>query len=283
MKNKRKIQIFFFTILLIGIGLSLFRITKPFGYLLLYIIQPIIALFYLSIFKLQEKSEDRYKLILRYPFLLMLQITFVSLCFQRMFLSMHWPFAGPMNVLAFGLTIITLLIAILYIILNRKVIQSVFVIEFVILSMPILLFTGIYFTSHVSKIEFKEVLNQEYKTLNQIKYSLCDKSKNDTSIDLSLVNTIEKIKTDAIDRSGGVNEDKLIIGSLHELEPNIINSDLIRLNEDGLAQVRNDKLLQCRNVIDYLNTLTKIQIEILLDNIVHPLNTSANSNTKAML
>jgi hypothetical protein len=142
MKNKKSIQLIFAIVLFVGFVLFLFKPTKPFGFLLTCVLQPFIGLYYLAHFKKEEMDLKVEKLVLRYPLLLVVQFTFIGLIFQRLFMSMHWPFAGPMNVIAFVLSFSTIIIGILYVILNRKRIQSIFVIEFMLIAMPVLLFVG---------------------------------------------------------------------------------------------------------------------------------------------
>jgi hypothetical protein len=261
MNNKKKLQVLFFVLLAVGIALTPFRETRPFGFLFLCVIQPIIALYYISLFKQTECVETN-GLQLRIPFLILLQITFVSFCFQRLFRSMHWPFGGPMNVLSFALAIITLFFGLFYIILNRKVLKSVFVFEFAMLAMPVLLFVGIYLPTHYSTTQYSEALNKQYQDLNQIEHTLYLSAKKDTLFDFTTVDFISQEKAHAIERSGGVEEGGGIVGGLYSFYIEDIEWKFNRNKKGELI----DKIKRehPETVIEYLNVLTKLQIDLLL-------------------
>jgi len=258
---KKKLQVLFFVLLALGMALTPFRETRPFGFLFLCVIQPIIALYYISLFKKTESVESN-NLQLRIPFLILVQITFVSLCFQRLFMTMHWPFGGPMNVLSFVLTVITLLFGLIYVILNRKIIQSVFVFELVMITMPVLLFVGIYMPTNYSRTQYSEALHKQYQDLNEIENSLYLNAKMDTLFDLTTVDFISKEKKETIDFLGGINEDGVIIGSLRKFYIEDIELDFKRKNREDL--VDEIKRANPETTIEYLNAFTKLQIDILL-------------------
>jgi len=262
MKKKKILQILFFVLLAAGTALTPFRETRPFGFLFLCIIQPIIALYYISLFK-QTESFETNALQLRIPFLILIQITFVSMCFQRLFKSMHWPFGGPMNVFSFALAIITLLFSLVYIILNRKVLKSIFVFEFAMLAMPVLLFIGIYLPTHYSTTQYSEALNNQYQDLNQIQYALYKNAKKDSLIDVTTIDFISTVKKNKIDMSGGVEEDGMIIGSLHKFYVEDLEWEFrMKKREDLIDKIRSENP---ETVIEYLNALTKLQIDLLLE------------------
>ena len=261
MKNKKLIQLIFAIVLLIGFVLCFFKTTKAFGFLLLCILQPTIGLYYLSIFKKEETDLKVEKLVLRYPLLLFIQGTFISLVVQRLFMSMHWPFAGPMNVIAFGLSFSTIIIGCLYVFLNRKQIQSIFVIEFVLIAMTMFIFVGIYMPKQLSSDDYAKMLHTEFNDLNKIERKLYNQINKDSSIDLFTINTLENIKNEMMSNTGGYDENMEIIGGLDKIYPEENRFLLRKLKNDSLTFILNK---EPRVVLDYLNTLTKIQIDLLL-------------------
>lgn len=260
MRNKKIIQLIFALVLIIGLGLSLFKPTKPFGFLLICTIEPIIGLYYLSLFRKEETNSNVEELALRYPLLLFIQLTFIGLVIQRLFWSMHWPFSGPVHVFVFALSCVTLVLGIIYVYLNRKHLQSIFVIEFVLIAMPVVLFAGMYTLKDYSE-EYKDFLNKEYVDLNRIEYALYSQVIKDSTNDVSTVNTLEEIKKDMVMMSGGYNGDtKRLLGGL-----NSIYGDEHRF----LRKLKNDSLSAIISkeppvVIYYLTTMTKLQIDLLL-------------------
>ncbi|WP_018343906.1 hypothetical protein [Cytophaga aurantiaca] len=263
MNNKKLLQILFFVFLAIGFGLYLFPATKPFGRLVLCFIQPIIALYYISIFN-KEKEQYTDVLVLQYPLLLMMQITFVCISILSLFSIMHWPFFGPIFVQTVAVSVIALILSILYLILNRKVLQTTFLFEVIVLALPILIFMGGYQPDTVNKKEYVTELNEQYISLNKIEYSLYKKAKKDSLVDLSIVNKIASIKLNIIDQHGGMNEDGYIKGSLDRVDQMRWSEDIALLKTDSMPYKLKLKLITSGMLIEHLNALTELQIEILL-------------------
>jgi hypothetical protein len=260
MNKKKLIQIIFGLVLIIGFALSLFKGTRPFGLLLLSVIQPIIALYYISLFK-KDESETNLELQLRIPLLISLQITFVLLPIKYLFMAMYWPFGAIINVLLFALTIISLILGIGFIVFNRKTIRSVFIFEFVVMTIPVLLFLGIHSRIDYSRKEYSEMLNKEYNDLCKIENTLYKQAQKDTTINLTQVDILQEMKQNSILNSGGVNENVQVIGALQKVDEGE--------NRFVIRNLKNDSLVAFINkeptiVIDYLNRLTKIQIDLLL-------------------
>ena len=262
MKNKKQLQIIFFAALAAGLVLYVFPATKTFGTMLLCFVQPAIGLYYLSALQQEEINID--VLPWRYPLLLMLQITFIGLSIHILFKTMQWPFGGPFRVLVFALYVTTSLLAVVYIIVNSKIIQSAFLIEIVILMLPIILFAGAYMPGTMPKKEYAEALIREYYALEKIEEQLFD--KNTDPHKLPVLAKINDINKSVIDMNGGVNEDGYIAGSLKKADPERIasDSDMLKTYNIGEGDAVLLKLSDSKTVIEYLNALTELQIEILL-------------------
>jgi hypothetical protein len=260
MKNKKTLQLIFGLVLIIGLGLSFFKVTRLFGSLLLSVIQPFIALYYISLFK-KEESEPNLELKLRIPLLISLQFIFVLLPIKYFFMAMHYPFGFVINTLLFALTIISLILGIGFIVLNRKTIRSVFIFEFVIMTIPVLLFLGIHSRIDYSRNDYSEMLNKEYTDLCKIENTLYKQAQKDTTVDLSQVDIVQAMKQNSIVNSGGFNENGQVIGSLQKVDEGENRFIIRNLKDDSLAAVINK---EPTIIIDYLNRLTKIQIDLLL-------------------
>ncbi len=260
MKNKKLLQLVFALILVIGLSLSLFKITKSFGSLLLSVIEPIIALYYISLFK-KEESDNIEELELRVPLLISLQITFTLLPVKYLFMAMYWPFGAVINLLLFVLTLLNLILGLAFIVINRKIIKSIFLFELVILTIPVLLFLGVHSRIDYSRNEYADVLNKEYIDLCKIEKILYKQAQKDTSIDLTQVNILQEMKERTEVSWGGVNEKHEVIGALKKIDENENRFIIRKLNNDSLSAIINK---EPTIVIDYLNTLTKIQIDLLL-------------------
>ncbi|HSY62910.1 MAG TPA: hypothetical protein VK796_13590 [Cytophaga sp.] len=257
MKKKKNLQILFFALLVIGFALTPFKETRPFGFLFLCVIQPIIALYYLALFKQTETDEKR-DLILRYPLLISLQATFIVLIVKSLFRLMQWPFYGPVTMLLFAFVLVTVSLSIGFVVANRKIIQSIFVVELVMMTLPIILFLGTYASSEYSKAEYSEVLNKQYQDLNQIENVLYLSAKKDTLFDLTTVDFISQIKKG----EAKINGDGSVIGSLEKISKIEIKFE----TKGGIAHSTIDSICK-ENVItkiEYLNALTKLQIDLLL-------------------
>lgn len=260
MKKKNILLILFFVFLAIGIVFTFFRETKVYSFFFVLIVQPIIALYYISIFKKEETEKNR-TLILRYPLLILLQSTFIVLLIKYLFMAMHWPGAVIVKLLLFVFSIVTVLFAIGFVVVNRKIIQSIFVVEFVLMVLPILLFLGMYAPTDFSRAEHLVALNHQYDDLEQIKTTLSKQVAKDTSIDLSKIRTLEEIKTNTIRNNGGINEDGEIIGSLEKMGEEENRFLVRKLQNDSLTAIINQRPVV---VIEYLSRLTKLQIDLLL-------------------
>jgi len=263
MHDKKNLRILFFVVLAIGFGLYVFPSTKPFGRLIICFIQPIIALYYISLFN-KEKNQYTDVRVLQYPLLLMMQITFVCISILSLFSIMHWPFFGPVFVVTVAVSMIALILSILFLILNKKVLQTAFLFEVIVLALPILIFMGGYQPDTVNKKEYVQELNEQYISLNKIEYSLYNKAKKDSLMDLSIVNKIDSIKLNAIDQHGGMNEDGYIKGSIDPVDQMRWSENLALSNTDSIPQKMKLKLMTSGMLIEYLNALTELQIEILL-------------------
>jgi hypothetical protein len=261
MKRKQILQISFFVLLILGIALTFFRMTKSYGFLLICIIQPIVALYYISIFK-KEETEENKDLTLRIPLLISLQATFVVLLIKYLFTAMHWSFAGPITLLLFVLSIFTLLFSIGFVVANRKIIKSVFVVELTIMMLPILLLLGNHAPKEYSRSQYSEALNKEYQDLSQIKSALYKEAKQDTLLDLTTVDFISNVKNNVINMSGGVEEDGTIAGSLQHFYMEDIKPEFERRKRKDL--IKEIILEKPETVIECLNVLTKLQIDLLL-------------------
>lgn len=263
MNNKKNLRILFFVVLAIGFGLYLFPSTKPFGRLILCFIQPLIALYYISFFY-KEQNQYTDLLVLRYPLLLMMQITFVCISILSLFSIMHWPFFGPVFVMTFAVSVIALILSILYLILNKKVLQSAFLFEVIVLALPILIFMGGYQPDTVNKKEYVTELNEQYISLNKIEYSLYKKAEKDNLMDLSIINKIDSIKLNAIDQHGGMNDDGYVKGSVDPVDQLQWSEDMAFSKMEPMSSQMKFKLMRSGMLIEYLNALTELQIEILL-------------------
>lgn len=261
MKNKKILQLIFALVLLIGLCLMMFNVTRAFGLLLTCVLQPLIGLYYLSVFQKEETNANIDKLIFRYPLLFSIQATFIGLVIQRLFSIMQWPFAGPIKVCACALSCITLVLGLFYVVLNRKRIQSIFVIEFVLISMPVLMFIGIFMPKNYSNVEYANVLNKEYIDLCKIEKTLYQQAQRDTSIDLTQVNILQEMKERTEVNWGGVNDKNEVIGALKKIDENENRFIVQKSNSDSLYAIINK---EPTSVIEYLNRLTKLQIDLLL-------------------
>lgn len=261
MNNKKKLQIVFFALLVIGCGLTVFKEARPFALLYLLILQPIVALYYISLFKKEEVLENT-ELRLRAPLLISLQVTFVVLLFKYLFNAMHWPFFGPITVVLFACVISTVLFSIAFVVINRKIIQSIFVFELLIMVMPILSFIGIYSTSGYTKSEYAIMLNKQYTDLREIEHTLYQQVKKDSSIDLTLVDTLQYFRIETENIAGGLDEKAQVIGSLEKINSRMMENQIKKLANDSLSEVIKNK--QPVTVIEYLNTLTRVQIDLLV-------------------
>lgn len=260
MNKKKLIQLVFGLVLLIGLGLSFFKVTRLVGSLLLSVIQPFIALYYISLFK-KEESEPNLELKLRIPLLISLQLTFVLLPIKYFLMVMHYPFGVIINVLLFALTIISLILGIGFIVLNKKTIRSVFIFEFVVMAIPVLLFLGIHSRIDYSRNDYLEMMNKEYTDLCKIENTLYKQAQKDTTVDLSQVDILQAMKQNSILNSGGYNENVQVKGSLQKVDEGENRFIIRNLKNDSLAAIINK---EPTIVIDYLNRLTKIQIDLLL-------------------
>lgn len=261
MKNKKLLQVVFALIVVIGLGLSLFKVTRPFGLLLLSVIQPIIALYYISLFK-KEESQANQELKLRLPLLISLQMTFILLPVKYLFTAMYWPFGPIVNVLLFALAIISLILGIGFIVINRKIIHSIFVFELIVMTIPVLLFLGVHARIDYSRNEYSDVLNREYQSLCKIEQSLYQKIQKDTSIDLTQIDILQEMKQHTEVSWGGRSENNVVVGALKKIDKNENRFIIRKLNNDSLSAIINK---EPTIVIEYLNTLTKIQIDLLLE------------------
>lgn len=260
MNKKKLIQLIFGLLLIIGFSLTFFKVTKPFGLLLLSVIQPIIALYYISIFK-KEESETHQELKLRLPLLISLQFTFILLPIKYLLMAMYWPFGAVVNVLLFAFSITNLILGIGFLIVNRKTIQSIFVFELVIMVLPVLLFLGIHSRIDYSRNEYSETLNKEYQDLCKIENTLYQQAQKDTSIDLTQIDILQEMKQSTEIITGGLNENSQVIGALRKVDESENRFIIRKLKNDSLVAIINK---EPTNVINYLNTLTKLQIDLLL-------------------
>lgn len=260
MKNKKYIQLIFAIVLVIGFALCLNKGTRLFGLLLLSIVQPFIALYYISLFKREESATNR-ELKLRVLLIISLQITFVLLPIKYLFMTMHWPFGAIFNLFLFIFTITNLILGIAFIVINRKIIQSVFIFEFIILTIPIFLFLGVHNRIDYSRFEYSTMLTKQYINLCEIQKSLYLKVQKDTLIDFTEIAILEKMKNETIMRSGGMNENSELVGGLQKVDT-FENRFIIRkLKNDSIVSIINK---EPTIVLEYLNTLTKIQIDLLI-------------------
>ena len=259
--NKKKLQIGFFAILVIGLALTLFKDTRPFGYVLLCIFQPFIALYYINQVKKTETIEA-VELGLRYPLLISLQFTFIVLLIKMFFMTMHWPFAGPVNMVIYVSSIISLLFGIAFIIKNRKIISSVFVFEFIILIMPVFLLLCFVMPANFNGLEYSHLFKKQYEDLNQIESTLYQNVKNDTLIDLTMIDIIDDIKRNTIVQYGGLKEDGTLQGGRTRIDLKYAEKDLEKLHSDSLT--RSIMRQSPSSVIEHVSNLTKLQIDLLL-------------------
>ncbi len=123
---------------------------------------------------------------------------------------MHWPFAGPINVLIYGVSIIALMMGIVFITLNRKAIQSVFVMELILLVLPVFFMLTFVMPANYSGSEYREAMQKQYENLVEIKHVLYQQAKKDTLNDLKQVDLIEQTKDYVIKANGGFNGDGTI-------------------------------------------------------------------------
>lgn len=251
-------------------GIILFSIneTKILGLILLFIFQPSFLLFYITFFN-WKIGEENLTIKFRTPFIVSMLLTIIFEILHSTLQVMHWPGFNLLKFLTFTFGLLTCLLAIIYLFVNRKNLRSRLVYELIIFMIPILtLFMSYFFMNSVNKQDYLKALNEKYISLNRISIKLQEKNIDNFTKTDSLINYIDIKKQHLIQESGGMDSDKIVKGGLNTAIPRIylqtskpfqkiFNSELI---DEKLKQ----QLRESQTVYNCLNTLTEIQIELLL-------------------
>jgi NADH:ubiquinone oxidoreductase subunit C len=115
--------------------------------------------------------------------------------------------------------------------------------------------------TNYSRDEYSTLLNKQYTDLCKIEKSLFEKAKKDTLIDLSQVDILEEMKNQTLMLSGGMSERLKVLGGLQKVSTDENRFMLRKLKSDSLSSIINK---EPTIVLDYLNNITKIQIDLLL-------------------
>ena len=246
---------------IIGIVLLAIGQQKNIGLLMTFFLTPIFLIYVLINLKKEIKHFDTKLRTVLIPTVI-INVLFIVL--QVIFKTQHYPGAGIFRIIGGFLSVASLIVGLIYFIVNRKSQTTTFTYELILL-----LFPAFIFIWYLIPFNVPPQLNQEYVKMINVSIQQ-NEFTNSKLADTSCINPnlelVRELKKDIILNTGGLNEQGELYGFYNQSVPVIIRPKEGQIKELPIDNILKEQLLKARIAGDAVFILTQIETQLLVKN-----------------
>jgi hypothetical protein len=236
--------------------------TKSAGYIILMVLEPLILIFAIVIFKndIEQKNLKYRKSLIN-----IILINAGVIVMFTLFKIQHWPGKGAILALSALLSLLAILIGLLYLSKNRRELNYLFIYEFILIIFPALLIMWYLIPTKTStnvSLKYEGVITQSTRTLEGFNTSMID-----SNCYFEEYQKLEEIKHYVIEESGGIDEETgMMYGYLNSVDNRFKDrfDFMTFLGTTDINEILKQQLNQVKNAGEVVHILTLMQSDLLL-------------------
>ena len=235
--------------------------TKSAGFIILMVLEPLILIFAIVIFKndIEQKNLKYRKSLIN-----IILINAGVIVMFTLFKIQHWPGKGAILALSALLSLLAILIGLLYLSKNRRELNYLFIYEFILIIFPALLIMWYLIPTKTStnvSLKYEGVLTQSTRTLEGF-----NKSMIDSNCFFEEYQKLAEIKQFVIVETGGIDETGMMVGYLTPVDNRFKDrfDFMTFLGTTDINESLKQQLNQVKNAGEVVHILTLMQSDLLL-------------------